>query len=373
MIYKIKLKSIITEYDLKVIRLLYLPIIGANAVLMYHLFLDFSSIDSRFIQDELQINEVIFYEKLHLLEGVGLFQTYKNEKESLIEIYAPSEPKDFLNNIILAQLLKDKITASAFDLLVKIFKKETVDYQLYKNVSLRLADVFPYILNNTSSKINIQDVQNKESLSFDTQKFYKLLSEHQYKKNLLSPKLIELLKYYALVDSLNYEKIFEFIKLSFFNDIFDEIKFQELLKEFHNLKVNIKVDNSLMMSDSLEVYYTSVENFMKTKFKQTSPSEEIIINDIKINYGFPPELINIILDKTLTKCEGRLNKKYLESLALSLVRNKINNVEDAYLFFNKEVNKGADKLPSLIDIKENEEPNKSLDEVLKKVGWGDDE
>jgi replication initiation and membrane attachment protein DnaB len=335
--------------------------------------LDFSTIDSEFILNELQVDESYFLDKLHILEGVGLFQTYSYEEEIYIEVYAPKSPSDFLDNVVFNQLLKDKVSINNFEVYGKIFQKNIELPANKKNISSHLSDVFPSILQSDGKTVNVSNLIQKVTLDIDKKTLSKLLADNQIKKEVLSPELFELVKYYSIVDGLSYERILECIKLSYNDKLFDEANFRILLADCHYLNAKVESQNTLSVSDSLSVYFVTTDAFIKAKYSQATPSEQVIIDDVKNRYNFSDYVINVLIDKTFAKCDGRLNKKYLESLCISLTRKKIKNVDEAYMHLNRDHSLKPKVLEPLIVIEESKEPKKSIEEAIKGTWWEDEE
>ena len=114
-------KTIITEYDKKVIIDLYQPIIGPIAVSLYFTFIsDLDKYDNR--SDVLSHHHLMIMLKSGLdvikkacssLESVGLIKTFvklnDNQNNYIYEIYSPISPNEFLNHPVLNIVLYNNI------------------------------------------------------------------------------------------------------------------------------------------------------------------------------------------------------------------------------------------------------------------------
>ena len=98
--YRVVNKSVITDKDLKILRMLYLPIIGDTPIVLYNMFLD--DLDKLEIASEwLEHNHIFtnlhavsseFVEARNKLEAIGLIKTYY--KEDMVNKYIFHEKRN---------------------------------------------------------------------------------------------------------------------------------------------------------------------------------------------------------------------------------------------------------------------------------------
>ena len=131
--YTVVNKTIITDKDLKVVSMLYQPIIGYTAVCLYlTLINDLNNQD--LISDDLTHYHLMTTMQLRLddiiiarekLEAIGLIKTYLkkgNVNQYVYLLFSPVSPNEFFNHPILNIVLYNNIGKKEYDKLVSFFK-----------------------------------------------------------------------------------------------------------------------------------------------------------------------------------------------------------------------------------------------------------
>lgn len=141
--------------DVSTLSLLYTPLIGSEAVMVYFGFqsllernnLKSESYKHQEIYDIFNLSEKSFLKARYQLEGIGLLTSYTNEDELLYVLCSPLSPKNFIKDATLGLYLFSKVGRDLTDKLYSHFKIEKIDKGRYKNITKSFEDVFTSVLN----------------------------------------------------------------------------------------------------------------------------------------------------------------------------------------------------------------------------------
>lgn len=149
--FEVHHNSLLNGEDTRVLNLLYQPIVGGNALILYQNFMTnidtFKQPTSHFIlQDMMNQGLQELYQARIRLEAIGLLKTYVRKKDegyhyvySLENILAPQV---FLSDDTLCLLLLDRVGEERFNHLVELFKPEKLELSDYTDVTSIYVDVF---------------------------------------------------------------------------------------------------------------------------------------------------------------------------------------------------------------------------------------
>ena len=125
--------------DVSTLSLLYTPLIGSEAVMVYFGFqsllernnLKSESYKHQEIYDIFNLSEKSFLKARYQLEGIGLLTSYTNEDELLYVLCSPLSPKNFIKDATLGLYLFSKVGRDLTDKLYSHFKIEKIDKGRY--------------------------------------------------------------------------------------------------------------------------------------------------------------------------------------------------------------------------------------------------
>src|SRR5574344_830323 len=138
-------KTILNEYDRKLLIMLYQPIIGYKAISLYLSL--WSYLDKREILSnefthhqlmmtmQLKLSEIV--ESREKLEAIGLLKTYvrkSNINNFVYEIYSPISAYEFLNNPVLVTALYNNIGKSEYDKIIEFYKVPKISLRDYEEI-----------------------------------------------------------------------------------------------------------------------------------------------------------------------------------------------------------------------------------------------
>lgn len=154
----------INSDDLNCLHLLYMPLIGTDAISLYlffHTMLDKKSLAT----SELKVEDILdllswrqkkFEEALAKLEGANLINNFAGPNNNILILLAPLTAKNFISDSNLGMYLNAKIGDDLYGNLIKHFYIENLDLKGYQNVTKSFDEIFtsrslsdPFVKENT--------------------------------------------------------------------------------------------------------------------------------------------------------------------------------------------------------------------------------
>lgn len=373
-------KTILHDEDRKILTDLYLPIIGADAVMLY--FCLWSSLDNSQIVSKdfshqklvsslrMTINEI--YDNRSKLEAIGLIKTLVKEGEVnnyIYELYSPASATEFLSHPILNIVLYSNIGKIEYDNLVKAYKLPRFNTSNYNDITKSFNDVFEST-GMTSYDLSLDDIRkyNKLKLNINSNFDFNFLINSM-------PKNIDVNRVFT-------KEIKELIiNLSFIYDI-DAIHMSNIIKGCLNERGTInrellrKSSRNYYQFDNGGVLPTIIDNSqpeylrkpvgdtsnrakMIYTFETISPRELLIkknngseptrrdlklLEDLLVDYKLKPGVVNVLIDYILNVNNKKLTRNYVETLAGEWQRLGIETVEEAMSTAEKEHKKRNKKV-----------------------------
>ena len=163
--YTVINKTVINDSELKLISMLYQPIIGFTAVSLYLTLLN--DLDKlQVMSDELTHHHLMSTMQLNLkdifiarekLEAVGLLKTYikKDSVNSYVYlVYSPMSANDFFNHPILNVVLFNNLGKKEYDKLLSFYKIPKINLKDYEDITASFDEVFVSVRGNV---LNLED------------------------------------------------------------------------------------------------------------------------------------------------------------------------------------------------------------------------
>ena len=365
--YSVILKSIITDYDKKILISFYEPIIGHLGVTLYLTLLNDLNLNMQVSRDLthhhlmsiLKCPLKTIKEAREALEAVGLLKTYIKQGDInnyIYEIYAPLTPNEFLSHPILNVVLYNNIGAVEYDYLRKEYQKIRIDTKEYVEITKKMDDVYTSVADIAAIDVeerSISEITVSDQVDFD-------LIASSIPKGILNEKAFnkktkELINELAFIYKIDTLKMMELIR-SVLNE-FGMIDKNNLrlaarkMYQFNNGKLPTLIYRSQpeylktpsgdtsMRGRIIEVFDNlNPVDFLRSKNKGAKPtSQDIkIIEMLVIDLELPPAVVNVLLDYVLIKTNNRLNKAYVEAIAGQWKRAGLKTAEEAMEFARKE-------------------------------------
>ena len=388
-------KSVISNYDLKILNMLYLPITGYAAIMLYNTLVNdldkqeiiSDGLEHAHLLSNLHITSEELTNARNILEGIGLLKTYLKKdtvNKYIYELYSPVSAHEFFSHPIFNIVLYNNVGKKEYERLLDYFKIPKINKEGYEEVTHSFNQVFKTSPASASVmyKDNIRKY-NKLKLNINSEMDIDLLVQTMPKhidKKIFTKDLQELI-----------------ILLSFLYDI-DILKMQEIIKTCINEKGTVnrdelrkvcrdyyQIDHFGMLPTVVELTQPSYlrkpigDNSKLAKmiytFETVSPLDflkskhgdgEVVKRDVKlledllIDYKLKPGVVNVLVDYVLKTNDNKLTRNLVETIAGQWARKKIETVEEAMEIAKKTYNSKTTS------------PKKELKEVNKPV-WFDKE
>ncbi len=364
-------KTILNEYDRKLLIMLYQPIIGYKAISLYFslwMYLDKREIMSNEFTHQqlmttmqLRISEII--EAREKLEAIGLLKTYvrkSNINNFIYEMYSPISAYEFLNNPVLVTALYNNIGKNEYEKIIEYYKIPRISLKEYEEITCSFNEIF--------SASNINGFERLENINKYSSNKIKIESKIDL-DNVLSLIPDGILN----VRSLTNETKELINKISFIYN-YDDVRMSELIRESltdkktidkQALKINSRkyyqFENSGKLpsliyrtqpeylrkpvgdtSNRAKIIYqfetTTPYDFLQSKYKNGKPSKsdiavlEYLLLDMNLNAG----VVNVLIDYVLKINNNKLTKNFVDAIASQWAKSKIETVEEAMKIAEKE-------------------------------------
>lgn len=380
-------KSIMNDEDRKILNMLYQPIIGPLPIILY--FTLWSDLDKmEFMSGEynhqhLSTNMHLTLEEIvsirEKLEAVGLLRTRVkkgNINNYIYELYSPLSVHEIFNHPILNVVLYNNVGKKEYEKLVEYFKIPKLNTSGYEEITASFSEVFSSVPLTSYDVIN-DDIRkcNKLKLNINTNFDFNFLIASM-------PKSID-------IDKCFTKEIKELIlSLSFLYEI-DAMHMQNIIKGCLNERGTISKDElrkscrnyyqfdhggilpSIVANTQPEYLRTPIGDTSKRarmiySFETISPYDILkkknngaeplkrdlkLAEDLIVEHGLKPGVVNVLLDYTLKTNNNKLNRNFIETIAGQWKRLKIETVDEAMKLAEKEhkkYNKKAVKVTSTV-------------------------
>jgi len=402
-------KTILNDFDKKMLISFYEPIVGHLAISLYLTL--WNDLDSTQISRNFTHHHLMSILKCPLkdikearlgIEAVGLLKTYAKKgdiNEYVYELYSPLNPQEFFNHPILNIVLYNNIGASEYERLKNKYKLEKVDLRTYTEITKTLDEVYQSvsdisIYDTIDRKTN--DINCKDQVDFDL--IISAIPKGLINERAFNKKTRELINQLAFIYKMDSLKMTDLIR--------------SVLNEYGMIdKTNLRIAaRKLYQIDSgalPTLIYRSQPEYLKTPSGDTSPRGKIIamfesinpvdflrtknkgvklskseiklIETLMVDMELSPAVVNVLLDYVLRKNNNRLSSAYVETIASQWKRAGLKNAGEAMEFAEKEHKRLSKKEPNpKKSVKEpvwfnkniekstvNEEEQKELENLLK--------
>ena len=363
--------------DVSVISLLYTPLIGSDALMLYMSFTSFLTRNNlkseTFVHEDFfeiySLNEKKFMDARIKLEGIGLLITYfkKETNQYIYVMMPPLTAKNFIKDVTLGLYLFSKIRKETFDLICNHFKIEKIDKSSYEDITKSFDEVYESRVTGNETFEKFQYILGKKpnagikikDTSFDFSFFLKGINQDFLETGVT--KNFE----HQIVDIAYVYSFDESEMISLYNDsinrseLFDYRLLKKKANALFNYKRNMKGPILVPKDNDESVENTDLISFLEN----TTPSdflESIIPNyptsyldtvlDIYRNITLPRGVLNCMIIKVSKDKSGELPKlNYFKKVAESWMHDNIFTTKDAIEYITTAKIPGDDNNKSNID------------------------
>lgn len=364
----------------KELNILYLPIIGINAVKLYNFFsckiLNDNNLSNNMLHFDITDNLSIDLKQFKLarkkLEAIGLLKTYFLEKDSKsIYIYKLNSPMSFdkfLSEPLLSTVLENAVGSSEYKVIFKKYSTNKVSFENFKEITSKFSEVYSTSQLDDYSFNNILNLEHESKPNFDEYYFdfdkLNYLLANNYLGDLLDNKNLKnaILSLAHLYKITPYEMAGALEKSLDVSSGGTEIDLEKLKNYLVQLFINVKkqdvptLDKMLNKQLIKETYSEEKELSKKEKLAQIFDSYNYVqflnkrhsiilsetdgknITNIQTKYNMPTGVLNVLLDYAITesKSQGVPNFGYLDKIASTWSSSKLTSALDAINFVNNQ-------------------------------------
>ena len=345
-------KTILNDNDRKILTMLYQPIIGSISTNLYNtLCLNLDK--NEFMSDEFTHHSLMVNNKINLedilearekLEGIGLLKTFVKEKEDsnsyVYELFSPLSASEFFSHPILNIVLYNNVGKKEYERLVLYFKVPRVNLSEYEDITKSFDDVYSSVPSSSfiNNLIDVQEV-SKNGIRLNYNFDYDLLIS-SFPKETINEKTFnkenrELIEYLSYIYNLDTLEIKDLI-ISSLNDklMIDKVSLRKNARNYYQYQNNGKLPTLIYQnqpeylrspegkdSKRAKMVYTfettSPYNFLKSKYNGSKPTSRDLklIEDLMVDVGLKPGVVNVLIDYALRVNNNKLNKAFIETIA----------------------------------------------------------
>ncbi|MCQ2792171.1 MAG: DnaD domain protein [Bacilli bacterium] len=365
-------ESLISNVDIDVVTRLYQPLIGHKASMLYLTLLNYVNYNEGelLIHDNLfrvmQISPGDFISARMALEAVGLMKTYlKNDddvKNYIYILYAPKSPRDFFTDVLFKGLLVRYIGEKEATKLA-LHYQVNADLKDAKDVSANFVEVFQPNLDDDSFDAKMPtNLKDTKALKVDTDFSFEDFFTHlktamMIKEDAFSDEECSEIERIATLYGLDTITTCDIVAQSydeskrkgsrldftaFKERAISQAKFSPIIRKNNENKRYIKISGKTALADEIRLMETlSPKLYLQEKQDGVPPvtADLNLLNYLNEVMGLNRSTINALISYSLKMCDNRLVRAYIEKVAATLKRAKINNALDAINFLNEKKEK----------------------------------
>lgn len=370
-IYQVIDKSLLSEMDKLVLNMLYMPIIGNTAVVLY-LKLQ-SETRNLYISPELTHHHLMTSMGLTLdnikesrlrLEGIGLLKTYYHEGDVnsyVYELYSPVSSSEFFSHPIFNVVLYNNVGKTEYNRLHDYFKLPNMSLKDYEDITASFDSVYKS-RNYTMLELENENLISKNKLllkyelDYDFDLLVSSLPKEMFNEKCLNKTTKELIINLSFLYELDPVTMADIVRASL-NEKgnIDKEELRRNTRKYYQFQNNNRLPSLLFKSQPEYLKSASGDNtkrgriikifeshspieFLTVKNKGAKPTDrdikiiESLVMDLKLN----PAVVNVLIDYTLKTNNNKLVKGYIETIAGQWKRSGIETAEEAMNIAEKE-------------------------------------
>lgn len=328
--------------------MLYLPLIGNDAAILYHTLVSVGSRTPK-IKNHILIQKIsrLSMENMeksrHVLEQYLLVKTFYDAAENryLYKVFMPKDGNDFLRHEVFGRLYMKEMGKEVYEFHKQCFSKPYEDKSTYQEITIPFVNVIKEDWQDTQEdafrKLKPKQnslYQNDIPLSFNYDRFLNGLSQIVFPSTARSEKNLRIIGELATIHGI------------------DEITMRKLVSKSMDLKTNDldverlkrKVRNTkptVSIKENKDPYQLPPVAFLQNLQHgvKVSRSDSYLIETLISEYKMKPEVVNVLIEYVLKTKNQQFPKAYVEKVASTWVRLGIDTSEKALAQIKEETNK----------------------------------
>lgn len=370
--YTVLNKTILNDQDRKLLIMLYQPIIGTTSINLYFTLWSYLDKTELFSEEwthhhlmtsmRMKLSEI--EEARKKLEAIGLLRSYLkkgNINQYIYELYSPVSAYEFFNNPVLSISLYNNIGVTEFEKLVEYFKMPRLNLKEYTDITSCFSDVFEATdMNHFES--SIEDIRRMSTrklelnAKIDIPTILSMIPEEMLNTKGITKDTKELLYRLSFIYNYNDDEMRELIRNSISDKkTIDKVLLKKNARKFYQFEHSGKLPSLLYrnqpeylrkplgdQSKRAKIIYqfetTTPYDFLLSKYNGSKPSKNdvLILEYLLVDMNLNPGVVNVLIDYILKINNNKLIKAFVETIASQWAKSKIETVEAAMIFAEKE-------------------------------------
>lgn len=391
----------LSSYERKLVTLLYQPLIGPDAVSLYFMLwaegedmID-TNLSHYHLMNALDMPIAKVFESRIALEAIGLLRSWRREDETMrsfiYDVMPPLDAKLFFDDPILSMFLYSKIGEHAYRTLRHRFIPKSSTTEGYQDVSRSFMDVYqpvqqhmpPNDLQMSTGVEKPKDIPFDHK-GFDFEALRQLLSEQLVPQSVLTVEVKELIAKLAFLYHLTPKDMQKIVMMALDEMMqVNEAKLRKSAANYYKMVMSTEppamqqyvhvVEEPVIADSEAEKPQTKKQELIKW-FNEASPLDVLtdvaggkkpfpkdveLADDLVVQYGMEPPVVNVLLHYVCLRNGGKLNRKYIESIASHWRNTGVTTAEEA-MELAKEFEHRVQPMPKLAPSTEMHEQYKLL-------------
>ena len=342
---KIEVLSEFTAQSQAVLSMLYSPLIGNDAIVLYHTLIAIGTRNikvknHRLILQLTGMSQAVFEKNRKILEQFLLVKTFYNASDHsyIYQIFMPKDGNTFLRHEVFGRFYLKKLGKQVYEFSKLCFAYDIEDKQGYQDIST------PFAHENFQSW---QDQEEQQFISLKPKKALEDVLEFPIQFNF--DRFLTDFSYTVFPRCARNERNLKIIgELATIHGV-DEMKMRTLVSKSMNLKdgtLNIEALKKKVrgMKDDWkkevvnDPYQLPPVRFLQEKQHgiMVSQSDKYLIESLIHDFKMKPEVVNVLIEYVLSKTNQRFTKSYVETVASAWIRLKIDTKEKALDLISEE-------------------------------------
>jgi len=336
---KIELKSILTWEHHHVLQLLYAPLIGRDALLLYDLLADLSAMPQK-VKNHLLLQKIsgLSMEALEtsrtILEQFLLVRTYYDgiRNAYLYELYLPKEGSQFLTHDVFGRLYLQKMGKQVYEYMKRCFAVDPSDMDAYQDISAHINALFTNwddTKEQMFSELRPTLVKSQPQFNFDL--FLNGLSLMILPLNERTKENLDFIAEKADIYGIDEKEMQKLVGRS--------INIRENKLDHARLVQNLQNHRKAFIRKTEDPYALAPIRFLQEKqhgIAVSKADQHLIDAVLNETYHLQPQVINVLIEYVLERCHQSLSRSYVEKVAATWVRLGIDTKEKALEVVRKE-------------------------------------
>lgn len=364
--YQIQLSQPFSEYDQKLLTLLYQPLIGAEAISLYMtLWADAEDQDEVYthyhLMNVLSLPLAPIFEARISLEAIGLMRTFvmsePTKRSFVYQLGTPLDAKAFFEDPLLSTFLFSKIGEQAYRNLRERFLKPTIDEKVYKEVSRTFLDVYKPIHQSIEAAEGEIIGRNGgqqlpfEHYSFDFDLLRSGLSEQMVPQAAIAKIPQQVIRKIAFMYSLTPIDMQKIMMLALDENLeIPEQKLRKAAADYYKMNTSKKppqlekvfqpivqkAEQPEMSREEELVHYLThispVDMLRDLKGKEPMAVDVELAERLVLTHQFSTGVVNVLLQYVYLINDGKITNKFVERIASHWMNKEVSTVKEALTF-----------------------------------------